>query len=471
MSVSYLLVALAAVIVAAAIARWPLLGLYLLTACVVLIEAAPLETPVLTDRLFVYAWPPDLAGRVDRPIGMLLLFALAVVGCRRWRRDGRPFAGGPLLWPFAAFLLCVAWGAVRGWLAGGTVKIIALEVRPFCYLFLAYLLAYNAIGAIRHVRILLWIIVLGAGVKALQGVYVYLGVLHGHLGARREVLAHEESFFLAAVVVLFVAFALHHRDPRQYWTILQLLPFVATAIIANQRRVGYLILLSGAGVVWLLTVLVVAPRRRQLVTAFGVCAPILVFYVLASYPDTTFLARPSRGLVSVFYPDPADAKDVSSNLYRAIENRALWATIAEHPFLGRGFGREFLQPIALPDISQWSPFYLYVPHNTILWVWMRLGLVGFLALWFLLGSLIARSALVAARLRDPYLRTIAIFVPAVTVMEVLVAYADYQLYALRNVLYLGVLAGAAMRLDAVEGAERPAERAVSHRHVLAGVTT
>jgi hypothetical protein len=40
-------------------------------------------------------------------------------------------------------------------------------------------------------------------------------------------------------------------------------------------------------------------------------------------------------------------------------------------------------------------------------------------------------------------------------MEVLAAYADYQLYALRNVLYLGLLAGVLMKLPSCGADQTP----------------
>jgi hypothetical protein len=148
-----------------------------------------------------------------------------------------------------------------------------------------------------------------------------------------------------------------------------------------------------------------------------------------------------------------DTKSAESNLYRAIRPADLMATVKQHPVLGLGFGLPFLQPIELPDISRWAPYYRYIPHNTIYWVWMRLGTIGFLALWYLLGALVVRGGLIATRLRDRYLQGVAIFVVAVTFMEILAAYADYQLYALRNVLYLGLLAGVLMRLRAARRAD------------------
>jgi len=434
--------------------------MYIVAACVVLVETQPLAIPVLTDRLHVYYWPASLAGRVDRPIGMLLLFLLALTVHLRLRLRERALEGGPLLLPFACFLLCVAWGVVHGLSAGGSVRIIVLEVRPFCYLFLSYLLAYNLVTTTRQVRTLLWVIIIGAGVKALQGMYIFLGVLQGRLEGHREIMAHEESFFLAVVIVLFVIFSLHHRDRRQYQTILSLLPFLTVVLIANQRRVAYLELLAGAGVAWALAFLQAPSRRRRLVKILSVSVPLIVLYVLAFHQNTTFFARPAGALVSMFYPEP-NTKSAESNLYRTIENRNLLATIRKHRILGTGFGLPFLQPTALPDIGQWNPYYLHIPHNTILWVWMRLGTIGFLALWVLIGAIVVRGALFARRLRDPYLQCVAIFVVSVTFMELLAAWADYQLYNLRNVLYLGLMAGVLMKLpscDADQATEPPEGR-------------
>ncbi|HXJ80466.1 MAG TPA: O-antigen ligase family protein [Candidatus Methylomirabilis sp.] len=444
-------VLIALVAVGLIVAR-PIIGLYVLTACVVLIEARPLKIPVLTDLLYVYHWPPELAGRGERPIGLLILVTLASVIAHRLRRRERALEGGPLLGPFAFLLLCVAWGIVRGWAAGGIFKIIVLEVRPFWYLFVAYLLAYNLVSSTRHVRTVLWVIILGAGVKALQGLYIYVVVLHGHLELHHEIMAHEESFFLAAAILLFVLFFLHHRPYGQYDASLQFLPLMVVVLIANQRRAAYAALLAGSVVVWTLAFIAAAPQgRARLRTIMRLAVPLFVGYVLAFSTDAAFIARPARALVSLIYPDPLDKVATDSGLYRSIENRALVFTAMQHPLLGWGFGRQFLQPLTVPDISATDRYYLYIPHNTIYWVWMRLGIVGFLALWYLFGAIAARGALIAKHVRDPYRQGIAIFVVAVSIMELVVAAADLQLSALRNVLYVGLLAGLLMRLPTCEG--------------------
>ncbi|MGH2515458.1 MAG: hypothetical protein ACRDHP_07365, partial [Ktedonobacterales bacterium] len=54
------------------------------------------------------------------------------------------------------------------------------------------------------------------------------------------------------------------------------------------------------------------------------------------------------------------------------------------PFTGLGFGQKFQMYIPLPDLSFW-PFWHYETHNAILWVWMKDGIFGFMAFWWLMG--------------------------------------------------------------------------------------
>ena len=54
------------------------------------------------------------------------------------------------------------------------------------------------------------------------------------------------------------------------------------------------------------------------------------------------------------------------------------------------------------------------------------------------------------KLKDPYLQMMAIYIVAIMFMEVIVAYADYQLFFYRNVIYLGLLIGILLRLPALD---------------------
>ena len=440
----------AALTVAVLVVRWPISGFFVVAGCVTLIEQAPLPIPILTDHLYVFYWPPRLEGLIERPIGFLFIFICFVFLCQYLAKRERPLRGGELLGPFVLYLLCVAGGVLHGLASHGDFKIIVVEIRPFWYLFMSYLLAYNLVTQKEHIRAFFWIVIVCAAIKGLQGSYIYLVVLHGSLEGHHEIMAHEESFFFIALLLLVALFCLHHRYRPQFYAALLALPGVVIAMIGNQRRADYIALLVGLVVVWLLVFWVKPYARARLVVLMLICALVGTGYVVAFAHSTGGLAQPAHAIVSFFQPDPADA---SSNLYRMIENYDLKYTAKQNP-LGMGFGLRFLQPITLPDISDNDPYYVYVPHNTIYWVLMRLGPIGYAAFWYLIGAIIVRGCLVVRRLKDSYLQLVAIYVVGVTFMEILVAFADYQLYFYRNVIYLGLLVGILMRLPALDEKQR-----------------
>ncbi len=56
----------------------------------------------------------------------------------------------------------------------------------------------------------------------------------------------------------------------------------------------------------------------------------------------------------------------------------------------------------------------------------------------------------AAGSHDRYLQMVAIYVICMTCMEIIVAFADYQLFFYRNVIYIGLLAGILMKLPELD---------------------
>ncbi|MBV8821883.1 MAG: O-antigen ligase family protein [Ktedonobacteraceae bacterium] len=431
---------------ATVLVRWPILGLYVVTGCATLIEQESLFAPVGTDRLNVYNWPLPLQGMPERPIGLLFIFLLLLIACYRLSRGQSPLRFGRLSLVFLFYLVCVAIGIVHGLAHGGNLKIIVVEVRPFWYLFLSYLLAYNFVRARHHVYTFFWLVIASAGIKSLQALYLYIFVLHGNLQGHHELMAHEESFFFAGLLLLLLLFCLHSRYRSQFYTMLLILPSVLIALVVNQRRADYLALIVGGVVAWSLTFSCKPHSRRAL--ALGMCGCILLStsYISICSGLTGPFAAPAHAIVSVFCPDTTDRVSAESNAYRATEDYDLLYTVQKSPLLGWGFGRQFLEPLVLPNISSLDANYLYIPHNTIYWVWMRLGIVGFTALGCLFGSIIVKGYLAARQCHDPYLQLVAIYVVAITCMEIVVAFADYQLFAYRNVIFLGLLAGLLLKL-------------------------
>jgi len=451
----------ASLVIAALIVRWPLTGVYIALGCVVLIEEEPLPTPILTDHLYIFYWPPGLEGMIERPIGFLLLFILFMLVCHRLVNRQKMLEGGALLLPFLLYLLCVAGGVLHGLVSGGDLKITVVEIRPFWYLFISYLLAYNLVTRISHLRAFLWIVILAAGIKGLQGVYISFVALHGNLKGVDIIMSHEESFFFVALLVLLMLLCLHHQYRPQLYAALLILPFIVIALIANQRRADYVALAVAIPVAWFLIFRIKPRARKRLLAIMLIGAVLSVAYVAAFSHSSGEFAQPAHAITSVFSPDNTDTRDSNSNLYRSIENNDLIYTVKQSPVFGLGFGKPYLQPVPLtsifPGILAADIYYAYVPHNNVYWVLMRLGAVGFFAFWYLFGAIIVRGCLIARRLRDPYLQLVAIYIVAVVFIEIFVAFADYQLFLYRNVIYVGLLIGILMKLPVLDGKKEVVE--------------
>ncbi len=445
---------IAALALALALIRWPILGLYAVAASALLIEQQALSTPIFTDHLYVFYWPTQLEGFFERPIGLVILLTFFIWIVFRLLLRKPLLRGGALWFPFLFFMLCVVGGVIYGLAKGGDVKIIVLEVRPFWYMFTSYLLAYNLLTKKSHLRNFLWLAIVSAGVKALQGLYIYYIVYHGHLQPGQDsIMSHEESFFFAAALLLVIIFSLHYRYRPQFITALCLTPIVIFVLVANQRRTDYIALLIGFLVAWVLTFQIKPQARGRLVVILITILGLGTAYVLAFQHSTSSIGSPARSIVAIFNPSATDTRNADSNLYRVYEDNDLKYTAKQNP-LGIGFGNAFLQPQSLtsifPDVLVYDPYYNYVPHNTIYWIWTDLGLIGYFALWFLFGSIIVVGSITTRKLKDPYLQVISIYIVGVTMMEVIAAYADYQLFFFRNVIYLGLLCGILARLPALD---------------------
>ncbi|GEM_PF-482190 len=444
------LVALAAL----ALVPWrPIFGLYLIVFCAVVIEQEPLTTtPIGTDHLYIFYWPVKLQGLPERPIGFFILAVLAIIVLAGLVMRRRPLYGGKLFYPFIFFLACVVMGILHGLASGGTFRIIVLEVRPFWYLFVSYILAFNIVSKVNHVRVILWITVLGTAIKGVQGTYIVYTYLGGHIEGHNEIMAHEQSFFFILVLLLLALMVLHRVQGGLLLALLFSLPCLLIALIANNRRADYVALLAGIAVAWVLIIILKPQSRRVLIPALLFCALLGGAYVLAFQKTSGPLGLPARAVVSVFHPSATDARDASSNAYRTIEDYDLKYTESQNPLLGYGFGKPFLQPQTLPNVLELDPYYLYIPHNNVLWIWMRLGPLGFGAFWYLIGAGIVSGCFIARRLKNPHLQLFAIFAVATLVMEVIVAYSDYQLFFYRNMIYVGILLGVMLKLPAIERA-------------------
>ena len=100
----------------------------------------------------------------------------------------------------------------------------------------------------------------------------------------------------------------------------------------------------------------------------------------------------------------------------------------------------------MADISYVYPLWNYIPHNTLLWIGMRMGALGWAVFWGLVGIAILQACRQLATRKDPLLNAVAAFAVAAIVAEIIQGYSDLQLDSYRNLIVFGVVLGLLSRL-------------------------
>lgn len=397
----------------------------------------PITSGDFTDHLPLFTSLSDyfgLSGLYANPFEVLLAVALLVVVARarqvtvRWPRNRLSFA-------MAAVLGLVLVGAVHGVMAGGDYKWALWEIRPTLYVAAMYFLAAQLPARVEILSMTLWVFVAGVAFKAFQGLllvpqYVAASPTPDYL------LSHEDSFFFALFIALVGALWLFKQKGRLRTVSTWLLPLVLLVNMLNNRRTSWAILglaiFALAVLVW-----VRLPERRRLIAGVGATVAIMgAVYLPVYWNQTGLLARPAEALRSQVTPD---ARDQSSDLYRVQENANLVLNIHRSPLVGLGFGVPIDYALPINDLPQ-DPSFKYIPHNGVLWLWMRLGAVGALVFWSMVGFACV-SACRLLRTDDPRLKVFGAFVVCALVGWVILAYFDLGFIWFRVAICIGWLLG------------------------------
>jgi hypothetical protein len=397
------------------IIRWPMLGTYMLVVMPILFDGFPSEwatTPISEAGVFRNLSYRGLPQFVYISIfEVIVVLTLASVLVKRFHTH-QYLDRGPLYRPLLMFGGIVMMGEFIGLLSTdlglqsvpGDFKITLWEVRPLLYIVLLYLVTVNTIKTPRHVRIVLWIVMLSTLARCFEGVYRYYKMTPDIREVAPVILEHDDSLFLVVAVGLVVA-AIVWRNwlhKRFLWVALALLPFSFYMMDLNGRRAVYMsvVIMLVAFVPMLWNAMRSQQQRKRFARGLVITAILAAAYLAVFWNKEGGIAAPAASVRSVFQPSE---RDYLSNLYRDQENTNLKYTISFSPIVGIGFGRPFQVIEPMVDLTKEWAFQFYMPHNNMLWLWMRMGIIGFVMFWVVVGGTILLAAacmrLGVARLR------------------------------------------------------------------------
>ena len=429
--------------------HYPRLAFYSVFAAVCLIEVFPTNQPdSITDRLpfflNVNTIVQTYTGKEFKAIPFSPLeIILVVAGCASFLRGvfmkNLSLRRGPLFLPIFLYCCFVGYGWINGMLTGGDFKISLMEVRPQCYLLLAYLMAVNSLRDRRDVDRLLWSMAICIGVKGFLYTFRRYVTLAGVPISDQGVGSHEEAFLFSAYMImlfLLTLLSVNKRLTRFMWT---LSPFVVLGDLATNRRAGIGALVLGI-LLLMLAVDRASPHYRKRIRriCFVILVCFLIYYPVFKSSNGAF-AMPAHAISSMFTPD---ARDAASNAYRDAENADLMATIRLAPLQGYGYGKRMLHAVPIDDISGQYEYWDVMTHNSILWVWMRLGTPGFFVFWIMVANLLIYiCGTIRSEHADIYSQALGIYTLVLVSMLLVFALLDLGLVNFRNMLFVGFWAG------------------------------
>ncbi len=358
------------------------------------------------------------------PLEITLIVAMASVIARRIAVPGTRIVTGPLFRPLMIFSGFVFIGLVHGVGTGGNTRVAVYEVRGLIYLPIIYFLVSNVCRTAQQYRRLLWIGLFGVVGQALFSLSYY-GTLSTADKSSLEALGEHGASLAADVLIVFFLAACFVRGGTAWRRLLlgaMLVPTLWYYFIAQRRSA---IVALGSAVILLFVVLFWRQRQTfwKVVPIFTI---VVIGYTGAFWNVTSGPGFPAQAIKSVISPNSVDQRDKSSDLYRQIENFDLNFTIRQSKVLGLGFGQTFYRPVPLPDISFFE-FYQYIPHNSVLWIWIKTGFAGFVSMLYLFSRAMMVGAQRIRRQRAG---------PDVATMAVAVAYvAMYAIYAFVDIAW------------------------------------
>lgn len=183
--------------------------------------------------------------------------------------------------------------------------------------------------------------------------------------------AHENAVLFGIAVVISGMYMLRAKsNGTRIALILHMLLLLAATFVTGRRAGTLVLLVGGMTVAGLLF-----PKRP--IAVLIVSIPVLIVGVayLGAYWNKEYgaLAQPARAIRSQIDPSTRDA---SSDDYRVIERFNVTETLKLNKVFGIGFGRPFAQFQPLPDLTAFWPTQDYTPHQNVLWLWLKMGILG-----------------------------------------------------------------------------------------------
>ncbi|HEY3495578.1 MAG TPA: O-antigen ligase family protein [Polyangiaceae bacterium] len=337
-------------------------------------------------------------------------------------------------------LYCWIWGVLRG----GDTKVIFWQAEKIFYLPIFYLLFAQALRGTKDYVALGRVVLIAACVRSLLAAYVmnWADIKGGDVPAHAT--SHHDSILFACAAIILVSMLIHRgARPNSVRVALVVVPILVWGMISNNRRMVWVQI-----ALVLLTLYFVMPPtlvKRKIKKIGLALSPLALIYTVVGWRSNASMFKPVATLRSVVEP----ATDMST-MTRDIENYCITQTIRQSPIMGSGYGHGYLELIPLPPMPH--PLERYLPHNSLLGLWMSAGAVGYVMITLLWAAGVYFGVRAYRMATKPLDRAIAMVSFGAVLIYLIQCYGDVGLGAWAGVYTVAPALAVAGKLAVSTGA-------------------
>lgn len=360
-----------------------------------------------------------------------------------------------------AYFSAVVFFIFLGLYRGGESLPALWEVRGIGYMVVLMVLIPQVIRTKEQVNHVLWVVIAAIGFRAIEVSYHFAQASFAFEGSGDTGGwgSHEDAGLFATTIVFAVAmWALKVKGTKQKIVLSVIFIFLLLAIVGSDRRTAYPILVAS-----LLFLAFLMPReiQRKLLRLSWKVGILFILYVAAFWnsQSDSILIMPVKSVREGLAGDDEAAAggSYSSNLYREVENYDLYRMFRTRPLLGTGYG--MLVDYYMPVPIGWALGF-YIPHNQILAVPAKTGLVGLIIFLNFYLSMASGITVMFRRLKeDHYLQAVLVLAGAALVGHLVFSFFDIILTYYRTNVYVGSLFGITSAIYIIEKERAAAETA------------
>lgn len=325
----------------------------------------------------------------------------------------------------------------------GRIEILSLQIRPLLTLALiAKVISETNTRDHEDPYKAIILIKLICAIRCVTGIFIWYFNLRlnqdfsNNIGGGSYVLTHSDSVLCATTVAITASQIVTTKNRQKTIQHIIIISLVLVFTSINNRRIVFIEIAFAV-----ISILYFAKDKHieRIKIAAKKISSFVILYSAIFWKSEGITSKPINAIMSTI-----DRSD-SSSITRDIENYNLIQTIKLNPITGTGLASEYIEKIKANDISKIFESYLFVPHNSFLWLYSSMGILGSSAFLFSITRNLQDSRIILKETNDPNEESLIYSMVGATAAYIIQSFGDMGIQSQLSAVIMGTLSGYALK--------------------------